>query len=1200
MSTNDLTRWNRSGLTRLRYVDGNAATHLERIRAVLKQRFPHQWQERLVSPDDGSDFEQEEEWIQYAKNQHLLNQYLAERGDIGWELVRAFARSCHVLTEHLNAHTNETFLRTATQWDNVRKMVSMLDYHPAGATSATTLLAIIAKTGTKGKVAKGLQVRHRPISGDRPIVFETLEDLEINEEFNKFQIYGWDRSQKELVKAEQDLTDITKSPWYVSPKAPVKKDESTLIVRDSRELAASAARVAAKKGNRILLDHEVGPEEDSWKAWTLGQVKLKSSPRFKRKPWLNGETVRRATKAHGIAKEDIIVWRVKGHPEYEKWRFSRVKMADALGLKLSPFSVELKKRINRDDNIYDNEYMLSDEWPDWKQGDIEIKRATKLEGSFTVPAGGVVEIKFGKLADFSSVNMISAGATISEQDNPINIFRFKKKEGIITEHELKVGNDDEMMDFIRWLFKASGFVLGFPPAPDIFVKIGALLMLKDARIPSTGQLVFEAFLNIFGGSGEDQKDYENSKNEQGPVPALFRFWIDNNANPDNWHDPSSDKNIRLPLGIKSELWYLPAVPEGGGSVETENILLLNQHDDRWFFFNGKPTGIRVGDWAAAKFKCPPNEERWYAVQIEDIKESLEEGSTGNGATIPPQHRHEHSSAFAIRLQELPERIADTFKQPNADNIPEMIELQADYRHEGKPMGAEINKATLEGPFNLTPSPRNLSIGHTMLAVNDKGDAEEVRIDKVTDDGGVVVNPPLGKPFNQGNLKLYGNVVRAGHGERQPTAVLGSGTGIQRLNHLILEQTEVSTVPDKRLDGGAREDLTVQIGEERWQQVSSFDQSTPGDRHFTVTTTEAGYLKLQFGDGRRGRSLPPGTQNVKVDYRLGAGQRGSLPPYSLEQLVQPHPLVKAVEQPTHATGGADMEPPEHIRERASASLLALGQAVSIGDFEQLAMQHRSIWQARAFYHIGGAGYRDRVKVVVALADGKALDDDLKDVVTEYLQKRAVPTVCVEAVNYERLDVSLSIDIRVDYATYDPADVVIAVRKKVAETFSVKQRRIHQPLYLSEIYAAVEKVSGVEDSTCAFTLDAASLGSPLDLDLSQNSDSIPKEGKSLVIVAKMEDGSLHFRVFDNEGKRVVDKQENGLTNQSEAISNLKKALADLWEKPETSKEEEIKIINKVISILDHNLSKQQNIIPGTKEIAFVPDENAVLCNTTEYTP
>ena len=35
----DLTRWNRSGLSRIRYVDGNAVTYLEALRLAMRDAF---------------------------------------------------------------------------------------------------------------------------------------------------------------------------------------------------------------------------------------------------------------------------------------------------------------------------------------------------------------------------------------------------------------------------------------------------------------------------------------------------------------------------------------------------------------------------------------------------------------------------------------------------------------------------------------------------------------------------------------------------------------------------------------------------------------------------------------------------------------------------------------------------------------------------------------------------------------------------------------------------------------------------------------------------------------------------------------------------------------------------------------------------------------------------------------------------------
>src|SRR5262249_2138986 len=125
----DITRWNRVGLRRFRYIDGNAATFLEEIRIRLAERFP-QWaavQYRIEAEDP------------LHRDERMVEQYHAPRSpvpDWGWEIARALARACHVLGEHVDAYANEAYLGTATQWENLRRLVAMIDYHPAPPASA--------------------------------------------------------------------------------------------------------------------------------------------------------------------------------------------------------------------------------------------------------------------------------------------------------------------------------------------------------------------------------------------------------------------------------------------------------------------------------------------------------------------------------------------------------------------------------------------------------------------------------------------------------------------------------------------------------------------------------------------------------------------------------------------------------------------------------------------------------------------------------------------------------------------------------------------------------------------------------------------------------------------------------------------------------------------------------------------------------
>src|SRR5688572_7351783 len=98
--TSDLTRWNRAGLSRLHYTDGNAATYLEDLRLALRTQFGSD-EDVLVwlgaSLNNDLTDKNLREW-----QARLLDQYGAPRRDYAWEILRTFARSSHVLAQTVN------------------------------------------------------------------------------------------------------------------------------------------------------------------------------------------------------------------------------------------------------------------------------------------------------------------------------------------------------------------------------------------------------------------------------------------------------------------------------------------------------------------------------------------------------------------------------------------------------------------------------------------------------------------------------------------------------------------------------------------------------------------------------------------------------------------------------------------------------------------------------------------------------------------------------------------------------------------------------------------------------------------------------------------------------------------------------------------------------------------------------------------
>ena len=96
-------------------------------------------------------------------------------------------------------------------------------------------------------------------------------------------------------------------------------------------------------------------------------------------------------------------------------------------------------------------------------------------------------------------------------------------------------------------------------------------------------------------------------------------------------------------------------------------------------------------------------------------------------------------------------------------------------------------------------------------------------------------------------------------------------------------------------------------------------------------------------------------------------------------------------------------------------------------------------------------------------------------------------------------------------------------------------------------------------------AEGLGSDLRLMPAVNDVSgIPTAGKSLIILAIV-DHVLHFRIFDGDGKVVMDTDEKRLTEQARGLEDLGEQLEGLWPPHKLTNSEKGQVIDTVTSIV-----------------------------------
>ncbi|MDP1705258.1 MAG: baseplate J/gp47 family protein, partial [Sulfurimicrobium sp.] len=324
-------------------------------------------------------------------------------------------------------------------------------------------------------------------------------------------------------------------------------------------------------------------------------------------------------------------------------------------------------------------------------------------------------------------------------------------------------------------------------------------------------------------------------------------------------------------------------------------------------------------------------------------------------------------------------------------------------------------------------------------------------------------PPASDGYTLGNTVVRANVAMAGHGEGKPVKILGSGDATRSFQNFTLAEKDVAFIADSAMASGVAAAIEIKIGDQVWQQVSTLDDSEPTDAHYTARLSEEGHVRIAFGDGQHGRRLPTGSSNIRVGYRVGAGLGGILAAGSLEKPVKPHVLIDKVRQPVASSGGNDREPLASLRSNAPAALFTLERAVSVEDYGRLAERNSSVWQARALRLPNQGAQQERIRVVVVPAGGGALGE-LATTLRDFLEAHDLPGTRVEVVNHVAVPFDLDITVQVDSSQYVPEEVRSDVQAALLEAFALRQRRLGQPLYPSEVIAVVEAVEGVLNSRC----------------------------------------------------------------------------------------------------------------------------------------
>jgi hypothetical protein len=321
---------------------------------------------------------------------------------------------------------------------------------------------------------------------------------------------------------------------------------------------------------------------------------------------------------------------------------------------------------------------------------------------------------------------------------------------------------------------------------------------------------------------------------------------------------------------------------------------------------------------------------------------------------------------------------------------------------------------------------------------------------------LLLSQPLAYCYKRETITIYGNVVKATHGETK-NEVLGSGDGSQPMQQFELRQSPLTYLAAPT-PAGAESTLQVRINDVLWHETGSIVDLGTKDHGYITRTDDKDQTTVVFGNGQYGARLPTGVENVKAVYRTGIGKAGNV---KVQQISSPvtRPLgVKSVINPLPATGGADREDRDQARRNAPMALMALDRLISVQDYEDFARTYAGIAKASAARLSDGR--RQVVQLTIAGSDDIpiATTSDLFVNLRQALHQFGDPyqSLRVAVRKLKLLFISAKVRLLPDYQW---EFVEPKIRGALLDKFSFAQRELGQDALPSEALNVMQGVAGV---------------------------------------------------------------------------------------------------------------------------------------------
>ncbi len=326
-------------------------------------------------------------------------------------------------------------------------------------------------------------------------------------------------------------------------------------------------------------------------------------------------------------------------------------------------------------------------------------------------------------------------------------------------------------------------------------------------------------------------------------------------------------------------------------------------------------------------------------------------------------------------------------------------------------------------------------------------------------------------------RVYGNAAHATHGASQEERATASGLPNQTMELALAPIAQIAPAFSDS-DAATTQALIVRVDGQAWSEVEDFIDSEAADRHYRVSRNNDGYVALHFGDGVRG-AMPPEGAAIVVDYRVGLGNAGHAAPGTLQNMLAPPALplpsqkILRVRNPIAASGARDPESLAHAKLIAPYRLRSVSRAVVPDDYpiciaEGVRVGGRHYAPLQSVARTRKTGTWNTVFVSVDMPDRRPLSatPGLRMAFERLLdgKKMAGLDVRVEDARYCSLHIALKVGIGAGHFARDVRGAVeralVGPTQSGTPFFAPGRFAFGQPVYLSDLYAVVAAIEGVE--------------------------------------------------------------------------------------------------------------------------------------------